>query len=477
MRNPSRPIVGPTPRPRDARHHLCAFVVMLALAPLGCLGDKSPTDHVSGETHFLSPCDEMADCGSETACLCGVCTIPCTTDTTCSDVSATASCYGLSDETVQSCGTSLGAVCLAGCTSDADCDGGSLGCDDGHCLPSGDVVSEDTVDGDVTGPDAEPSETVDGEVTPTDAEPSDIGLDATDPDADLDGDVEPGDTNGGGGLGDGQACTTASECLGGSCTLGVCGQTCQAGFTTCPDGQVCVIPGDVAGVCVQACDSCGHNLDCVVGSCGPSSLASDSPLACIPPALGQLATCHDRCAQQCQNSGATCGSPAAGCQCGVCPAEQACWGGTCVAQNTCGGEPCTDGFGTAFCEGQSALVGCPDSTSGFRRCECTGAAITCEDSCGPAVIPFGKAEGETCTAPADCQGGQCSLGVCGPSCSFDGPGPDPEFGCPADYQCTIPGAAAGYCLRECGSDSDCGGAARCLAELADAEAVMVCRLP
>ncbi|HEX2877016.1 MAG TPA: hypothetical protein VHP33_37445 [Polyangiaceae bacterium] len=47
------------------------------------------TEPTGGETHFLQRCQENGvDCGTQLACICGVCTLPCDEQSACGDLQA-----------------------------------------------------------------------------------------------------------------------------------------------------------------------------------------------------------------------------------------------------------------------------------------------------------------------------------------------------------------------------------------------------
>lgn len=88
------------------------FLVTFALlAPLSCEGDGTREEASGGgETHFLKRCDpSAAACGTELACLCGVCSRPCTPQNSCSELAAA------------TCVDECGGRCDATCDDDADC--------------------------------------------------------------------------------------------------------------------------------------------------------------------------------------------------------------------------------------------------------------------------------------------------------------------------------------------------------------------
>lgn len=95
---------------------LWAFVV-------GCMPNDEP--QTGSQTNWLRACATDADCGSN-SCQCGVCTHPCSTDDSCSDLPG-ASCVAPGDPAaVAVCNGSapaVGSLCLARCGSSNDCSG------------------------------------------------------------------------------------------------------------------------------------------------------------------------------------------------------------------------------------------------------------------------------------------------------------------------------------------------------------------
>ncbi len=65
---------------------------LVALALTACLSDGSDGSKTDGESHFAMPCDTSATCGSELACLCGICTVACDTQAVCAALSDTSVC-------------------------------------------------------------------------------------------------------------------------------------------------------------------------------------------------------------------------------------------------------------------------------------------------------------------------------------------------------------------------------------------------
>jgi hypothetical protein len=84
-----------------------------------------------GQSHWLTECMGASDCIDDQVCACGVCTIACESDTSCSE----GSCVSVSDE--PSCADApmrMPDVCLAQCTKDEDCLSSGLMCSAGSCM-------------------------------------------------------------------------------------------------------------------------------------------------------------------------------------------------------------------------------------------------------------------------------------------------------------------------------------------------------
>jgi len=103
-----------------------AWVGVLLLAGLfaGCDGKSATTS--DSETHFLEKCSDT--CAGGLTCLCGVCTKPCTAQSSCGALSADASCE-------DSCTDASTKVCDVACSADGDCSalGPEFACSAGRC--------------------------------------------------------------------------------------------------------------------------------------------------------------------------------------------------------------------------------------------------------------------------------------------------------------------------------------------------------
>ena len=101
------------------------LVASALLVPLSCESEGQREEASGGgETHFLKRCDPSADaCGTELACLCGVCSRMCTVQNSCGSLAAA--------ECVDECG----GRCDVTCEEDADCAAisGAHRCEQGAC--------------------------------------------------------------------------------------------------------------------------------------------------------------------------------------------------------------------------------------------------------------------------------------------------------------------------------------------------------
>lgn len=93
--------------------------LLLALGLAGFACGSTREDPTGGETHFLALCDDDATiCGSNLACVCHVCTLPCSEAATCGRFPG-ASCAA--PATADACAEATPGYCEVGCSSDAEC--------------------------------------------------------------------------------------------------------------------------------------------------------------------------------------------------------------------------------------------------------------------------------------------------------------------------------------------------------------------
>jgi hypothetical protein len=238
-------------------------------------------------------------------------------------------------------------------------------------------------------------------------------------------------------LDDGQACATASQCLGGNCVDGVCcnsacGGTCQAcnvagnvgvcapipaatdpasecpGVTICNgagactllgSGAACTLSGECAsgscvdGVCCNVacggtCEAC--NVAGSVGTCSPIAQGADPANECVSGACNGALACALDDGQACATASQCLGG---NCVDGVC-CNSAC-GGTCQACNVAG----------------NVGVCAPIPAATDPASECPG-ITTCNGSGACALLGSGAA----CTLSGECASGSCTNGVCVTAC-------------------------------------------------------------
>jgi hypothetical protein len=87
-------------------------VAIALVFSIACGGQTSA--RVGGETHWLSACTEDTDCGGGYQCLCGVCTLACESNASCSDIGESAECLDVAASSVADSCSSSGppTICL-----------------------------------------------------------------------------------------------------------------------------------------------------------------------------------------------------------------------------------------------------------------------------------------------------------------------------------------------------------------------------
>lgn len=95
-----------------------SWTLALLFTAFSCQSERD--DPTGGETHFLVRCETGSNtCGSRLACLCGVCTVPCSERATCESLPAAAC---VASSSVDSCGNpEAPGHCDVACLIDADC--------------------------------------------------------------------------------------------------------------------------------------------------------------------------------------------------------------------------------------------------------------------------------------------------------------------------------------------------------------------
>jgi hypothetical protein len=115
-----------------------ALILCMAVFWAGC-GETGADPDVTSETHWMQACADGDACGDQGVCLCGVCTLPCDSDTDCDAAGPLTSCVPAGAQALDLvCGDAVSAsLCLAPCEGVDACgdvaDG--LSCSESHCLP------------------------------------------------------------------------------------------------------------------------------------------------------------------------------------------------------------------------------------------------------------------------------------------------------------------------------------------------------
>lgn len=183
------------------------FLLLFALLTASACASDEAQPVLAEEIQFLTACSSDAECG-DLACLCGVCTTPCTSSC---EVGACATPEG--PAFMSYCASSAPSVglCLEACAMDADCTGGT--CVDGLC-----AAAEVTSPACATDADCASGMCVDGGCRATEADPADRCSTHADCASGLcqDGtcttrEPEPSDR-----------CSTDADCASGTCLDGLC---------------------------------------------------------------------------------------------------------------------------------------------------------------------------------------------------------------------------------------------------------------
>jgi hypothetical protein len=115
-------------------HSLLAWAWLATLAWACTKATEAPG--LGTNTNWLKRCNEQAECGEKDACLCGMCTQSCESDTQCGAVHEATRCEPLNEAACGSAEGAPSAACLQGCQSNADCSAVENGrCTDGLCVP------------------------------------------------------------------------------------------------------------------------------------------------------------------------------------------------------------------------------------------------------------------------------------------------------------------------------------------------------
>jgi len=268
-----------------------------------------------------------------------------------------------------------------------------------------------------------------------------------------------GDSGTSSSTGDGETCTTASDCNGTPCATPVCNDS-QCG--TVPVAMGTVLGTQALGDCSRiVCDGQGSSTeiedttdvpsgagDCQVGTCDGTTPVQSPKDAGL--------TCTSNGGKVCDGAG-TCVECVAGTDCtsGLCKADHTCAPVTCTNLMKDGAETDIDcgGVDCPPCDDLLACMAPTDCESGV----CTGMVCqvpTCTDStkngaetaedCGGGACPPCD-NGEGCAAPEDCVSGVCTNMLCAtPSCTDLA-----KNGMETDVDC-----GGGTCMK-CGPDKAC----------------------
>ena len=112
----------------------CCLLALAVVSLPACKGDDGTVEQSNSNTSWLTRCVEDAECGSQFACLCGVCTRQCATDS-CDDLGGSCADVDSAPHALQCGGGDQVPICLRACTAEhAEC-GVSEACTAGGCVP------------------------------------------------------------------------------------------------------------------------------------------------------------------------------------------------------------------------------------------------------------------------------------------------------------------------------------------------------
>jgi len=142
----------------DKRRMVLRFAIALGVtlcAFINCVSEPKESS-TGGETHFLMACNPNDSCGSTLACVCGICTRPCSDSSVCQSLSKSATCVADADRpTADSCSDAPStSVCDVPCTTDESCRtlSTSLRCSRGFCRNDSGAVTDDAGSADAATP-------------------------------------------------------------------------------------------------------------------------------------------------------------------------------------------------------------------------------------------------------------------------------------------------------------------------------------
>ena len=256
--------------------------------------------------------------------------------------------------------------------------------------------------------------------------------------------------------GNGGPCNSGSQCVSGFCVDNACCAT-----DSCPDGEVCSVPGTF-GVCSPPAEN-GHPCtapgQCVSGSCVDgfccSTLSCPSGQFCntgdCAPPSGNGTPCSDP--NQCTSGNCVdavcCESERCitGQSCNVPGSEGTCTaplpnGSQCTVDSQCTSGFCTDGF---CCTVDVCPVGQTCGATGV----CIGQPVTATPTPSPTNTPTPQPNGASCGSGSQCVSTFCVDSVC---CA--------QSSCPQGQACNITNSE-GTCAPqrpiggECSKDADC----------------------
>jgi hypothetical protein len=273
-----------------------------------------------------------------------------------------------------------------------------------------------------------------------------------------------------------------------TCTVGVCGVRCNAGFADCD------------GIAMNGCETDTRTSALNCGMCGracvfphgvPGCVASTCALAGCAPGFGNCdGSAMNGCETDVQSNVANCG------MCGhTCGASEPCAGGMCVPicppptrqcgmscvdttvdVNNCGacGTVCPTGaHAVSLCAASACRLAC---LRPFGDCDGSG-ATGCETDLSTDLGNCGLC-GRACAFPnagASCVSGGCALGACTPG--FDNCDGNPATGCEINLGTSV--ANCGMCGNACavnnGTPACAGGAcgiAACNAGFGDCDTIV-----
>lgn len=220
----------------------------------------------------------------------------------------------------------------------------------------------------------------------------------------------------------GQPCDTEDACPGGTCftegwTRGFPGGYCAAfgcdvvAQTGCPGDGVCIDEASSSrdprrrSYCLDGCTSgadCRSGYDCLPSR--PSD--ATSPLACMPACTSDA---------DCTGASPTLGAHVCNVGAGTCgpPFDPALLGQPCLGPGACDGGTCIEEAMDGWPGGACVLAGCRLSGSG-RETPCPAGGACADDEAGDPE--FGVCV-TACASPTDCRAGYaCEAGACVPAC-------------------------------------------------------------